>query len=133
MDLVQSNACPDGSDLEGTHQPSRQAVGFYHRNGSVRNLLYYAMRFVLLALWALAHPHNKRDWRFAYAYFAYPAIFVGGWVLLTSLLIGFLFPFPWDWIGVFAWWCYVAGELYMFYIEGNAFQEFDRWIEHGGE
>ena len=90
-------------------------------------------RFVLAALYALAHPENKREWRFAYAYFVYPVFFVGGFVLLMSLVIGLLIPFPWDWILTLVWWCYMAGEAYLYYIEGNGFERWERWIETGGE
>jgi hypothetical protein len=96
-------------------------------------LTYYTMRFVLLALWALAHPANKREWRFAYAYFVYPVVFVGGFVLLMSVMIMFLFPSPWDWLLMIIWWCYMAWEVFLFYIEGNGFERWNRWIADGGE
>ena len=133
MSELTIKACPDSSDLEGTHQPSEQADGFYQREGSMRNLIRHTLRFVILALWALAHPSNKQEWRFAYAYFVYPVFFVGGFVLLMSLVIGFLFPFPWDWIVVVVWWWYMAGEGYLFYVKGDAFERWNRWVECGGE
>ena len=133
MDQLQNRTCPNGSDLEGTHQPSEQASEFYHRNGSMKKLIYYTLRFVVLALWALAHPWNKREWRFAYAYFVFPVFFVGGSVLLMSVLIMLLFPRYWDLLLLFVWWCYMTGELYVYYIEGDGFKRWNRWIDHGGE
>jgi len=98
------------------------------------NLIKSILRFVWLALKALAHPENQHEWRFAYAYFVFPVMIVGGLALLVSLLIGWLLPWPWDWIVVCVWLFYFPlGEGYMYYIEGDGFERWDRWIKYGGE
>jgi len=98
------------------------------------NLLKSIFRFVFAALRALAHPGNEYEWRLAYAYFVFPVVFVGGVALLASLLIGWLLPWPWDWIAVCLWLFYfLLGEGYMYYIEGGGFERWNQWIKDGGE
>ena len=136
MPRNKTRAWLDGKELERTHTP-RQATGLYQRDqGSLRRLIKYALQFAMLALRALAHPDNKRDWRFAYAFFVFPVFYVGGFVLATSLVIGLLLPFPWDWIGVGLWWFYMSGEAFLYITEGDAFGKWLHWTDgsaSGGE
>lgn len=126
---MKTRAWLDDKELERTHTP-RQATALYQEDrGSMRRLIEYALHFVILALRALAHPENKRDWRFAYAFFVFPVFYVGGFVLAISLVIGLLLPFPWDWIGVLLWWFYIFGEVFLHITEGDAFEEWLHWIE----
>lgn len=96
--------------------------------------LRLVLRFVWLSLVALFHPEDPINWRFAWAYFVFPVVFVGGFGALVAWALMFLLPHPWDWMVTFVWMFYIwFCEPYMFYIEGNGFESWDYWVQYGGE
>ena len=93
-------------------------------------LILYSFRFSIQAIKALIHPENTREWRFAFAYFVFP-LFVMVFVCAVSILIAWLLPYPFNWIGLGLWLFYMAAEGFLYLVEWNAYDKWDRWIKTG--
>jgi fatty acid desaturase len=84
-----------------------------------------------LALKALAHPENDREWRMAWMWFVYPVFFIGGSGVLVSILLWRL-SMPWWVIGLWLYYIWVCEPIaYLITPRENAEKQ-ARWIEYGG-
>lgn len=98
--------------------------------GTLFGLLPLLLKFAALSIRALLHPaKDPNNWRFAWAYFVFPVVFVGGFGAIVAWALMYLLPGPWDWMITFVWLFYIwVGEPFMFYIEGDGFESWSRWV-----
>lgn len=97
-------------------------------------LLSALAQFAVASLRALAHPEDPQEWRFAWLFFVFPVVFVGGTAAGISALLFWLLPPVWEWLVVVVWLFYILFcEPYMFYVEGDGFERQMRWVETGEE
>jgi len=98
------------------------------------NLLKAVFRFVVLAIKALMHPENEKEWRMAWMWFVWPVFFIGGFGLLVAAVLHLL-HLPWWMITGWLFYLWVIEPLaYLLTPGGEALQRKQaHWIEYGGE
>lgn len=88
--------------------------------------------FAVRSVKVLAHPENRRDWKTAWSYFWVPVVIAGlgvtggGVVLIMWLLPNYI-----DIIATVFWLVFMACQYYAHYIEGDGFEDAERWIDEG--